>query len=449
MSDNYTIKEAARVYELNINTLYKYIQQGKINAQYYTIKGKKIKKITKLDIEQFLGINCKVKSNDMQQDTILDNQQNTIKSNGFNQNPITDNLITKDNLKEVFKDFIEEQKAEWIKPLEEHALVKYGALSTENKFLKDRLETVIEENNFLQEAMKALPGPVKEIKKITKLDIEQFLGINCKVKSNDMQQDTILDNQQNTIKSNGFNQNPITDNLITKDNLKEVFKDFIEEQKAEWIKPLEEHALVKYGALSTENKFLKDRLETVIEENNFLQEAMKALPGPVKEIKEKLQQHEAVIKNLQTEIELKEKEKEIAIEVITEETAQAIHAVEKEQAQVITEKEITLKEKEQVIQEKETILKVQETALKEKEQTLQQIQKEKEHLQQTHTEQMGELEEQLKEQQAKKDQKLQELKEQNERAEKEEKDLLATIQALKERVQAEEKKPWWKKLIGG
>lgn len=174
MDDSYTMKEAARIYELNINTLYKYIQQGKIKAQHHTIKGKKIKKITKSDIEQFLGINGKTKYNNIQHDTITDKQQNTIKSNDFQQNPILDNILTKDNLKEVFKEFIEEQKAELIKPLEEHALVKYGALSTENKFLKERLETVIEENTVLRASIKALPGPVEEIvSKITLLEEEK------------------------------------------------------------------------------------------------------------------------------------------------------------------------------------------------------------------------------------------------------------------------------------
>jgi len=119
-----TIKDASRIYNLNINTLYKYIQQGKIKVENHTIRGRKIQRLTKSEIEEFLGIDIQqhtttynqtvTRENEtLQQNTIYNNekQNNTTPNKEQQRNTTTYNELTKDSIREVIEEFFSSKQA--------------------------------------------------------------------------------------------------------------------------------------------------------------------------------------------------------------------------------------------------------------------------------------------------------------------------------------------------
>ncbi len=118
MNDKYTIKEISKLYNININTLFRNIQKNKIKTIPARKRGKKIQLIEKSEIEKFIGI---VNSNE--QDEVI--QQNTIQC-------------------EPMK-------------IEDFALYKLGKIESDYKYLLEKYETVLNENTELQEKIKVLP----------------------------------------------------------------------------------------------------------------------------------------------------------------------------------------------------------------------------------------------------------------------------------------------------
>jgi len=144
-----TIKEASIITGVSESTIYRYIRQGKLTCQSLTINRKKIAKVIKSELIKVLSI----PESHCQSLPITDNQP----ANHYQSVTITDSQLTKDNLKDTFREFLEEQKTELMKPLEQQALYKLGAVEKENLYLCERLETLRQENELLREQVKALP----------------------------------------------------------------------------------------------------------------------------------------------------------------------------------------------------------------------------------------------------------------------------------------------------
>ncbi len=134
MNTTYTIKEIVRIYNININTLYKKIKQNKIPVLHRQINNKIVKCIKKEDIEGFL---------------LSSSPENKIENEYKAENEsIKYNTITPEFLLQLREDSY-----------------KIGKMETENQFLRERLEVLYRENQELQEKIKFLPDK-EQIKKI-------------------------------------------------------------------------------------------------------------------------------------------------------------------------------------------------------------------------------------------------------------------------------------------
>lgn len=200
--------------------------------------------------------------------------------------------------------------------------------------------------------------------------------------------DQILDNACQLPDNNQHMSGTYRQGLLTKDDIKEILKDnlkdvittnklqeFFESKQAELVKPLEQQSLVLVGELRNEVKHLRAEKDALLQENEFLKEQMKALPGPA---------------------ELERKENTILL---------------------------LQKEKEDIQSRAGTIQKETEEKLKQSEEI------------------------HMKELEARNEIHRQELQQVWKQAEEEGKNYLATIEELKKRLQAEEQKPWYKKLF--
>jgi len=138
----------------------------------------------------------------------------------------------------------------------------------------------------------------------------------------------------------------------TKEELKEVIQEFFTTKQAELMRPIEEMALYKLGAVDKENTFLKARLETVLQENQELQEKVKALPD------------KSYIDKIQAESQEKEKDLMIQIELERQEKTDLLSRAEtirKEQEEK-HRKELETREKEQDELHREELEKVKKEA---------------------------------------------------------------------------------------
>ncbi|MEQ8224365.1 MAG: hypothetical protein ABRQ37_18745 [Candidatus Eremiobacterota bacterium] len=179
MDETFTIKEVARLYNFNINTLYKKIQHGKIKVVYEIQNGKKIQKVKKSDIEMFLGI---IQSKD--------------------SNTIQYNTITIDTIRDTISDIINTKTTEITKSMEDFSLYKLGKIETEYKFLQEKYETVLQENTILQNKIKALPD--KEAYNNIQFDNialkEQTIEINKKLQEKEQELKELENKQQKELK---------------------------------------------------------------------------------------------------------------------------------------------------------------------------------------------------------------------------------------------------------
>lgn len=156
MPDRITIKEASKLYNINLNTLYRYIQKGKIKTIQQMKRGKKIQLIERIEIEKFLGFTNKYNGVTMTDNTSNENSDNTIQLDTI-----------KDNIEAM-------------------ALYRLGKIESEYKFLQERYETVIQENTILNEKIKELPDKdmynrlqeenevkIKELNELHRQEMEQ------------------------------------------------------------------------------------------------------------------------------------------------------------------------------------------------------------------------------------------------------------------------------------
>ncbi len=359
-----TIKDASRIYNLNINTLYKYIQQGKIKVENHTIRGRKIQRLTKSEIEEFLGIDIQqhtttynqtvTRENEtLQQNTIYNNekQNNTTPNKEQQINTTTYNELTKDSIREVIEEFFSSKQAELVKPMEEMALYRLGGLEKENLFLKERLETVLNEYKELQDKMKALPDFQKE-----KEDIEARL----------------LQEKEQAIKELEAIQQKEKEDLLA--NVEKHVKELEKykslpaqlEDTSQKLQEKEEEIKVLEVKLQKEKEELEKKFKSESEEKARAkaeaEQALKqltSLPAPVESIQQILLDNANNIKELSREKEtfqsvLKEnestiKEKERALKELEEIRRQELEQVKKqaeeEKARLLEEKE---KEKQEI-----------------------------------------------------------------------------------------------------
>jgi len=76
------------------------------------------------------------------------------------------------------------------------------------------------------------------------------------------------------------------------------------------MKPIEELATYRVGKLEAENKFLKEKLETVLQENKLLQDDIKSLPD-----RQEVESQEKKILEQSENIRILQKEKEIIMDL--------------------------------------------------------------------------------------------------------------------------------------
>ncbi len=155
MSDNgkyISIQEVADLYQKHISTIYKTIQRNSLNTIEVLENSKKVKKVLKSEIINIYG---------MPLEEVRRSSKNNSKT--FEEILKNSNEFFRTQMKEVIEELFETKQTQIMKPLEEQAMYIAGKLQTENQFLKERLETIVIENQEFRESLKALPGPITEI----------------------------------------------------------------------------------------------------------------------------------------------------------------------------------------------------------------------------------------------------------------------------------------------
>jgi len=170
MNDNgkyISVSEAAELAGVSRVCVYKHLQRGNLTFVNVNKHGKKIKQLKKLDVIEFFHGGSKQFVNDNKP---VNNEFTNVNKRLLTDNkPVNNPQITLEDINNQVKkaviETIEEQKSQLMKPLQEQALYIAGKYEAENKFLKARLETLIEENEDLRTQIKVLPGPVEKITK--------------------------------------------------------------------------------------------------------------------------------------------------------------------------------------------------------------------------------------------------------------------------------------------
>lgn len=155
-----TIREASLLIRKSEGLLYRYIREGKLKVQSCSVKVqgkfKEVKRLKKQDIIDFFGLSS---------EQVLNNYSNSSEQLQNNYNKSSEHVqpLTRETIKEVIEDYFQDRETRLMKPLEEQSLFLAGKLQAENQFLKDRLETVLQELEEVRASIKALPGPPVEI----------------------------------------------------------------------------------------------------------------------------------------------------------------------------------------------------------------------------------------------------------------------------------------------
>ncbi len=153
-NNNYiTIGEAVKISGKSISSLYRLIKSGKLTSSKVEINGKQVITIKREDLARILP-------NSSNQSVISDNQSDIHAVISDNQS--SNHMEISEKVLQVMEEFFDRKQAEILKPMEQQALYLAGSLSKENQFLKERLETVLNEYKELQDKMKALPDLQKE-----------------------------------------------------------------------------------------------------------------------------------------------------------------------------------------------------------------------------------------------------------------------------------------------
>jgi len=144
-----TIKEASIMACVCESTIYRYIRQKKLSCQAVQSNRKKIAKVPKSELISVFSLSssqCRAVPGNILKD-----------SKQCQEVPGNARQITKDEIREVMQEFFETKKAELVKPMEDQAIYRLGRIEQENLFLKQKLETILQENLELQAQVKVLP----------------------------------------------------------------------------------------------------------------------------------------------------------------------------------------------------------------------------------------------------------------------------------------------------
>jgi len=154
----FTIEEIVKLTGRSSTSIYRYIKNGKLKANKVKGDGKPSYVISVDDVEQCFNIDWKKHEKNM-----VNAEKNMKKTweNNENEKP-----LTQETLMETMEKFFSSKQSELVKPMEQQALYKLGKVEQENQFLREKMETILEENNQLREQIKALPGPVESIQQI-------------------------------------------------------------------------------------------------------------------------------------------------------------------------------------------------------------------------------------------------------------------------------------------
>lgn len=164
MNNLLTIKEISQLLNITANTVYKNIRKKKLKGKKIIKDGKSILYVEKQELEKFLG-------HEINQDK-PDNIQDNPKLTGIIQDNIQDNPEVKNLIKSTVEEII--LNYPMMKPLEEQAIFIAGKLSSENQFLREKLDTVINDFEQFKDSVKALPDKaVIEAKDYKILSLEE------------------------------------------------------------------------------------------------------------------------------------------------------------------------------------------------------------------------------------------------------------------------------------
>ncbi len=168
-----TIYEASQVTGKCQNTIHRYIKKGKLHVKPCQYNGKQVMTVEKAELERVFNITGNT-CNDMSRP--MASHVNTGNDTSSHVNPPE----IKEELKEVIQEFFTTKQAELMRPIEEMALYKLGAVEKENTFLKARLEIILQENQELQDKMKLLPDlqvvteqKIKDMEELHRQELEK------------------------------------------------------------------------------------------------------------------------------------------------------------------------------------------------------------------------------------------------------------------------------------
>ena len=175
-SSNITILEASILTGKSQSTIYKYIERGAISGKKKVINGKEYLTVKKTDIERIFNIICtdKVsKDNEIREDNT--DRVNVVKD---------EEQLTAEKIREVMEEFFSTKQAELVKPVEQQSLYRLGRVEHENQFLKEKLETLLEENRKLQEENQIFQKELKSLPVLleTAKDLDIVREENLKLK---------------------------------------------------------------------------------------------------------------------------------------------------------------------------------------------------------------------------------------------------------------------------
>jgi hypothetical protein len=148
---NITILEASLLTGKSQNTIYKYIERGTLPCEKNLFHGKECLTVKKTDIERIFNLICHDKETEDNESKEYSKPADTV------ENIVKEEHLTAEKVREVMEEFFSTKQAELVKPVEQQSLYRLGRVEQENQFLKEKLETLLEENQILQKELKSLP----------------------------------------------------------------------------------------------------------------------------------------------------------------------------------------------------------------------------------------------------------------------------------------------------
>lgn len=152
---NITIFEASRLTGKSQTTIHRYIKKGILQVKTGLYSGKQVLTVDKAELERVFTIPCNTGYNSVKHGVNHCATGVLQVETGVKQ---SEENLTVERIRQVMEDFFESKQTQLMKPLEEQSIFLAGRLTQENQFLKQRLETVLQE----MEHYKVLPSKIQE-----------------------------------------------------------------------------------------------------------------------------------------------------------------------------------------------------------------------------------------------------------------------------------------------